>query len=138
MKLRVPKSTSAKVRNRMKKKIRIRKTVKGTSERPRLCVFRSAKHIYAQVINDDAAQTILTVSSLSLEAKVTGKELAKTVGKENEAAKISICNIRRDAIEALKKAEKNKEITEDELRTYEKKVQESLLKTYKDIFKLKN
>jgi len=88
MKLRVPKSTSAKVRNRMKKKIRIRKTVKGTSERPRLCVFRSAKHIYAQVINDDAAQTILTVSSLSLEAKVTGKELAKTVGKAVAEASI--------------------------------------------------
>ena len=81
MKLRVSKHTSAKTRNRMKKKIRIRKTVKGTSERPRLCVFRSAKHIYAQVIKDDLAQTVLTVSSLSLESKATGKELAKTVGK---------------------------------------------------------
>ena len=81
MKLRVSKHTSAKTKNRMKKKIRIRKTVKGTSERPRLCVFRSAKHIYAQVINDDLAQTVLTVSSLSLESKATGKELAKTVGK---------------------------------------------------------
>lgn len=81
MKLRVSKHTSAKTKNRMKKKIRIRKTVKGTSERPRLCVFRSAKHIYAQIINDDLMQTILTVSSLSLEAKETGKELAKIVGK---------------------------------------------------------
>ncbi len=81
MKLRVSKHTSAKTKNRMKKKIRIRKTVKGTSERPRLCVFRSAKHIYAQVINDDLAQTVLTVSSLTLESKATGKELAKTVGK---------------------------------------------------------
>lgn len=81
MKLRVSKHTSAKTKNRMKKKIRIRKTVKGTSERPRLCVFRSAKHIYAQIINDDLSQTVLTVSSLSLETKATGKELAKTVGK---------------------------------------------------------
>ena len=81
MKLKVSKHTSAKTKNRLKKKIRIRKTVKGTSERPRLCVFRSAKHIYAQIINDDLAQTVLTVSSLSLETKVTGKELAKTVGK---------------------------------------------------------
>ena len=77
MKLKVSKHTSAKTKNRLKKKIRIRKTVKGTSERPRLCVFRSAKHIYAQIINDDLAQTVLTVSSLSLETKVTGKELAK-------------------------------------------------------------
>jgi large subunit ribosomal protein L18 len=81
MKLRVPKHTSAKTKNRLKKKIRIRKTVKGTSERPRLCVFRSSKHIYAQLINDDSAQTLLTVSSLNLETKATGKELAKSVGK---------------------------------------------------------
>ena len=90
MKLRVSKHTSAKTRNRMKKKIRIRKTVKGTSERPRLCVFRSAKHIYAQVINDDLAQTVLTVSSLSLESKAPGKELAKTVGKAVAEASLKI------------------------------------------------
>ena len=81
MKLRVSKHTSAKQANRLKKKIRIRKTVKGTSERPRLCVYRSSKHIYAQVINDDSQATVLTVSSLSLETKATGKELAKQVGK---------------------------------------------------------
>ena len=81
MKLRVSKHTSAKTKNRMKKKIRIRKTVKGTSERPRLCVFRSAKHMYAQVINDDLMQTILTVSSLTMDVKETGKGLAKIVGK---------------------------------------------------------
>ena len=81
MKLKVSKHTSAKTKNRLKKKIRIRKTVKGTSERPRLCVFRSAKHMYAQVINDDSAQTLLTVSSLSIETKATGKELAKQIGK---------------------------------------------------------
>ena len=52
MKLRVSKHTAAKSANRLKKKIRIRKTVNGTAERPRLCVFRSSKHIYAQVVND--------------------------------------------------------------------------------------
>lgn len=86
MKLRVSKHTSAKQANRLKKKIRIRKTVKGTSERPRLCVYRSNSHIYAQVINDDAQKTLLTVSSLSLETKATGKELAKEVGKAVAAA----------------------------------------------------
>jgi large subunit ribosomal protein L18 len=86
MKLRVSKHTSAKQANRLKKKIRIRKTVKGTSERPRLCVYRSNTHIYAQVINDDAQKTILTVSSLALETKATGKELAKEVGKAIAAA----------------------------------------------------
>ncbi len=81
MKLRVSKHTAAKSANRLKKKIRIRKTVKGTSERPRLCVYRSNTHIYAQIINDDSAKTVLTVSSLSLETKASGKELAKVVGK---------------------------------------------------------
>lgn len=52
------------------------------------------------------------------------KELAKQVKKEAENAKVAIRNIRRDAIDELKKAEKAKEISEDELRTAEKKVQD--------------
>jgi len=88
MKLRVGKHTAAKTANRLKKKIKIRKTVKGTSERPRLCVFRSSKHMYAQIINDDSQTTLLTVSSLSLETKASGKELAKAVGKAVAEASI--------------------------------------------------
>lgn len=80
MKIRVAKKTSSKTVNRLKKKIRIRKTVSGTSERPRLCVFRSSKHIYAQIINDDAQNTVLTVSSLALDLKSSGKDSAKEVG----------------------------------------------------------
>ncbi len=64
------------------------------------------------------------------------KELAKLIGKESEGAKVSIRNIRRDAIEELKKAEKNKEITEDELRTYEKQVQDLTDKSSKEIDKI--
>ena len=82
MKLNFSKKTSSKVVNRLKKKIRIRKVVKGTSERPRLCVFRSGAHIYAQIINDDAQATLLSVSSLSAELKNGNKEAAKTVGKK--------------------------------------------------------
>jgi large subunit ribosomal protein L18 len=88
MKLRTGKHTSAKTANRLKKKIRIRKTVKGTSERPRLCVYKSNSHIYAQVINDDSQKTILTVSSLTLETKATGKVLATEVGKAVAAASV--------------------------------------------------
>jgi large subunit ribosomal protein L18 len=57
MKLKFSKHTSDRKVNRLKKKIRIRKTVKGTDERPRLCVFRSGKHMYAQIINDVAGTT---------------------------------------------------------------------------------
>jgi large subunit ribosomal protein L18 len=49
---------------RERRKHSIRKKVSGTAERPRLTVFRSSKHIYAQVVNDDAHQTIATASTL--------------------------------------------------------------------------
>lgn len=61
------------------------------------------------------------------------KELAKLVGKDSENAKIAVRNIRRDAMDALKKAEKNSEITEDELHMTEKKVQELTDESVKNI-----
>ncbi len=66
------------------RKKRIRKKVQGTSERPRLSVFRSTMHIYAQVIDDDAQETIFSSSTLSKDVKSGEKksktELAKQVG----------------------------------------------------------
>jgi len=88
MKLKFTKKTSERKVARLTKKIRIRKTVKGTSERPRLCVFRSGKHMYAQVINDDIAKTVLSTSSLAMEGDASGKEQATLVGKE--IAKLAI------------------------------------------------
>ena len=81
MKLNLTKKTAAKKANRLKKKIRIRKVINGTSERPRLCVFKSGKHMYAQLINDVEHKTILSASSLSLDTKGDGKTIAKAVGK---------------------------------------------------------
>lgn len=54
---------------RLKRKERVRKKVIGTSERPRLCVFRSTSHIYAQVINDQNGVTVAEASTLSPELK---------------------------------------------------------------------
>lgn len=82
MKLKFSKKTAVKKVNRLKKKIRIRKIVNGTDNRPRLCIFKSSKHIYAQLVNDVNHNTILSVSSLTLEAKGNGKEIAKAVGKK--------------------------------------------------------
>ncbi len=48
---------------RMKRQRRIRKRIKGTSGRPRLCVFRSTKHIYAQIIDDSRGLTLVSASS---------------------------------------------------------------------------
>ncbi len=65
---------------RARRKLRIRKTVSGTQERPRLVVFRSLKHIYAQLVDDAAHRTIATVSDSAIE---TGKKVEKStaVGK---------------------------------------------------------
>lgn len=60
--------TTKKIERRIKIKYRIRKKVFGTPERPRLSVFRSNKQIYAQVINDEEGKTIVSASSLGLEA----------------------------------------------------------------------
>ncbi len=50
---------------RERRKLRIRKKVNGTEERPRLSVFRSAKHIYAQVIDDSTGKTLAFAATLS-------------------------------------------------------------------------
>ncbi len=57
---------------RIKRHKRIRKNISGRSERPRLCIFRSLKHIYAQVIDDKKGTTLVFLSTLDSEIK--GKE----------------------------------------------------------------
>jgi large subunit ribosomal protein L18 len=48
---------------------RVRKGLRGTTARPRLSVFRSEKHIYAQLISDETGETLLTASTLAAEVK---------------------------------------------------------------------
>lgn len=71
--------TTKKEQRRIKIKFRIRKSVNGTAERPRLSVFRSNKQIYAQVINDITGTTLASASSLGLE-KLPKIEQASKVG----------------------------------------------------------
>lgn len=60
---------------------RLRKKVEGTSARPRLAVYRSLKHIYAQIIDDSTGTTLAAASSQEKDLKVTGNaEGAKQVG----------------------------------------------------------
>ena len=61
---------------RAKRHRRLRKRVSGTEARPRLCVFRSSQHIYAQVIDDSRSATLASASSN--EAKTRGNDGAKT------------------------------------------------------------
>ena len=71
---------------RARRKVRIRKKLSGTVERPRLVVYRSNRHIYAQVIDDLTGQTLVSSSSLTLlravEAVKADKEAATKVGKD--------------------------------------------------------
>lgn len=71
---------------RLRRHQRVRKKVQGTPERPRLAVFRSEHHIYAQVIDDTAGATLATASTLDKSLKGTvgyggNVEAAKLVGK---------------------------------------------------------
>lgn len=59
---------------RAKRQKRVRKKIRGTSDKPRLCVFRSARHIYAQIIDDNTGRTLAEASSLS-------KGLAPKIGR---------------------------------------------------------
>jgi large subunit ribosomal protein L18 len=61
--------SSSKQDSRLKRKSRIRRKLAGTTERPRLTVYKSLKHIYAQVIDDASGKTVAFASSLSKELK---------------------------------------------------------------------
>lgn len=65
---------------RFRRHLRVRKSVSGTPERPRMVIFRSDKHIYAQLVDDVAGKTLLTVSSQKAEGTKTAR--ATEVGKQ--------------------------------------------------------
>jgi len=76
---------------RRRRKLRIRKKIFGTEERPRLSVFRSAKHIYAQIVVDATGSTILAASTLSpelrdevkgLQKKAAARKVGELIGKK--------------------------------------------------------
>jgi large subunit ribosomal protein L18 len=79
-------TSMAKIRReskRLGRKIRVRKKVRGTSERPRFSVFRTSRHIYAQIIDDDNARTLIGISSLKSDIR---KKLQNQGGNRKGAA----------------------------------------------------
>lgn len=73
--------------SRMKRQSRVRKKITGSAERPRLCVFRSSKHIYAQIIEDVTGKTLVAASTIAKgtqdSVKYSGNaDAAKVVGKQ--------------------------------------------------------
>ncbi|PID77607.1 MAG: 50S ribosomal protein L18 [Deltaproteobacteria bacterium] len=77
--------TNPRTTARVKRMSRIRKKIKGTAERPRLRVFKSSKHIYAQVIDDTAGRTVAAASSFD-----KGFEPADEQGKVGVARQIGL------------------------------------------------
>jgi large subunit ribosomal protein L18 len=67
-----------KVKARIKRKQRIRKKIFGTSDRPRLSVFRSSRHIYAQLIDDTSGQTVIAASTVEPSVRERGGFKDKT------------------------------------------------------------
>ena len=78
----------SKTYTRDRRRKRIRKKISGTAERPRMVVFRSAKHIYAQLIDDSVQKTLLTVSDLSPEVKAAIKEKETKTEKSMAVGKV--------------------------------------------------
>lgn len=87
MKAGIDKRIELKKRSRIRRGKRIRKNIRGTAERPRLSVFRSLKHIYAQLIDDTSNKSLFTVSDLSpelgskIKKKSTKSDLSALVGE---------------------------------------------------------
>jgi large subunit ribosomal protein L18 len=83
VRIRTSKHTATKAVAREKKKLKIRKRVMGSTERPRLCIFRSTKHVYAQVIDDSTGQTLVSASTLDTDGvKGANKDACSAIGKE--------------------------------------------------------
>ncbi len=77
-----------KLKRRLRRKFHIRKKIKGTSERPRLTVTKTARHIYAQIIDDTVHRTLVSASTLDKEIRekikpeMTKTDLSKLIGAE--------------------------------------------------------
>lgn len=67
---------------RKRRHFRIRKFLSGTAERPRLAIFRSNQHIYAQIIDDKKGKTLVAASDMKLNKKGPKSELSYEVGKK--------------------------------------------------------
>jgi large subunit ribosomal protein L18 len=75
-------ATAQKKVARIRRQTRVRRRVRGTDERPRLCVYRSNRHMYAQVISDESGRTLLSASTIGVEGEATGnKGAARKIGE---------------------------------------------------------
>jgi large subunit ribosomal protein L18 len=86
---------------RARRKLRIRKKVLGTGARPRLSVFRSARHIYAQVIDDVAGTTVASVSTLSKDLQASLEGLNKSDRARQVGTKLAELLLKNDVAQVV-------------------------------------
>jgi large subunit ribosomal protein L18 len=86
---------SQKTESRARRHRRVRKKVRGTAARPRLTVFRSSKHVYAQLVDDVAGRTLASASTIEADARAgvtstvdAAKEVGRRLGERAKAAGI--------------------------------------------------
>jgi large subunit ribosomal protein L18 len=89
-----------KEQRRQRRKMRVRRRVFGTAERPRLTVFRSLQNIYAQMIDDEAGRTVVEASSVSKELR----EAVKYGGNAAAAAQVGALLAKRAVAKGVKEA----------------------------------
>ena len=82
IRIKVKKKTAHKSTKRLKSRARIRKHLEGATERPRLSVYRSGRHLYAQIIDDSEGRTLAAFSTLEGNIAKKNKDSAKQVGIE--------------------------------------------------------
>ncbi len=81
--------------------MRIRKKISGTAERPRLSVFRSNRHIVAQIVDDESGNTIVAASSFSKELRDMGKVEGGKTGMAAEVGKLLAAKAKAKGIEKV-------------------------------------
>ena len=115
---------TTKIERRIKIKYRVRNKISGTTECPRMSVFRSNKQIYVQIIDDLSGKTLAAASSLGMTEKMPKKEQAAKVERLIAGPGVFICNecieVCRNILEEEMKTSKKKRLPDFELPTPEK------------------
>ncbi len=93
--------TNPRERSRLLRRKRMRRKVRGTDIRPRLCIYRSNKHLYAQVISDESGRSLASVSTLSADLKERVQQKTATVSAAKEVGQLIAKKCQKQGIQTV-------------------------------------
>ncbi len=93
--------TNPRERSRLLRQKRMRRKVRGTDIRPRLCIYRSNKHLYAQVISDESGRSLASVSTLSADLKERVQQKTATVSAAKEVGQLIAKKCQKQGIQTV-------------------------------------